>query len=1333
MNKSVFKNFIDLYSLTKTLCFELKPVGNTQKMLDENEVFSKDKLIKDKYIKTKLYFNRLHREFIEDALFGITLSDLSDYRTALNNWNKDRKNKEYETCLKVEEKRLREEIVEFFNNKANDWAENRYKHIGLKNKNTEILFEEAVFSILGDRYGKRKDTEIKDEVNNKTVSVFDSWKRFTGYFIKFQETRRNFYKSDGKETAIATRIINQNLKRFCDNLEIYESIRDKVNFSVIEKELSISLKNVFSLEYYNKCLLQVGIDKYNEIVGGRTEKNGEKKKGLNEYINKYKQDNKSERLPFLITLDKQILSEKEKFIDEIEDEKELLVVLRKFYRTSEEKTKILKNLITNFVLANDRYGLEEIYISKEAFNTISQKWTGETEAFEKALYDSMKINKPTGLSYNKKENNYKFPDFIALNYIKKALEQIQTEKFWRERYYKSDNNSNGLFENDSELSWRQFLDIFEYEFASNFERNVQYSIDKERDFKKELEAVDKFEIVLSVKEKERKIIAKAGYEIYKNKLEELLESGDIKITQDIKTIIKNFADQILLIYQMAKYFAVEKKRAWVDLYDLDDVFYNNPENGYLKFYENAYEGIIHAYNHLRNFLTKKLFSEYKWKLNFENPTLADGFDKNKEPDNSTVILRKENRYYLGVMKKGYNHLFSDRNEKKFTFQTGREGYKKMIYKQIANPAFDIHNLAITEKGVQRFTKLKNKEKYWPAEITRIKQEKSYAKENFDRSDFETFIDYVKKCAIGYWPDFKFNFSDTRKYKNIADFTNEIEKSGYKISFIDISENYIVEKNQNGELYLFEIHNKDWNLKDRKIKTGKKNLHTTYFESIFSAENIENNFPIKLNGQAELFFRPRTETDKLDKKLDKKGNKVFDHKRYSENKIFFHCPITLNRCKNNTYQINPKINNFLANNPDINIIGIDRGEKHLVYYSVIKQNGEIIKSGSLNTVNNINYAEKLGEKAKNKEHARKDWQDIEGIKNLKKGYISQVVRKIADLAIENNAIIVFEDLNMRFKQIRGGIEKSIYQQLEKALIEKLNFLVNKNEKNPQKAGNLLKAYQLTSPFKTFKNMGKQTGIIFYTQASYTSKIDPVTGWRPNLYLKYSNAENAKKDILKFLDIKFNQTKNRFEFTYDIKNFKNGEKEYPEKTKWILCSCVERYRWNKRMNNNQGGYEHYINLTDGKVENKDQKSEKIDNFKELFEKYKIDVNKDIKNQIEKIDTNNIKYKKFFEDFIFLFNLICQIRNTNEKVKDENGKDFIFSPVEPFFDSRNLKKFDSNLPQNGDDNGAYNIARKGICILKKISKYYNRNKDCKKITWNDLHVSNSDWDNFTQSNLK
>ena len=55
---------------------------------------------------------------------------------------------------------------------------------------------------------------------------------------------------------------------------------------------------------------------------------------------------------------------------------------------------------------------------------------------------------------------------------------------------------------------------------------------------------------------------------------------------------------------------------------------------------------------------------------------------------------------------------------------------------------------------------------------------------------------------------------------------------------------------------------------------------------------------------------------------------------------------------------------------------------------------------------------------------------------------------------------------------------------------------------------MRAYQLTAPFETFKDMGKQTGIIFYTQAAYTSRIDPITGWRPHLYLKYSSAEKPK---------------------------------------------------------------------------------------------------------------------------------------------------------------------------------------------------------------------------------
>ena len=256
------------------------------------------------------------------------------------------------------------------------------------------------------------------------------------------------------------------------------------------------------------------------------------------------------------------------------------------------------------------------------------------------------------------------------------------------------------------------------------------------------------------------------------------------------------------------------------------------------------------------------------------------------------------------------------------------------------------------------------------------------------------------------------------------------------------------------------------------------------------------------------------------------------------------------------------------------------------------------------------------------------------------------------------------------------------------------------------------------------MGKQTGIIFYTQAAYTSKIDPVTGWRPNLYLKYTSAEKAKSNILIFSKITYNFSKKCFEFTYDLKNFGESKNGFPQKTEWTLYSCVERFRWDKKLNQNKGGYKHYENLTDGKLMGGDPKDKNIQNFKELFKRYGIDVESgSILGQIKNLGLKG--NEKFFEDFIFFWKLLCQIRNTDESKKD-NENDFILSPAEPFFDSRKAEILGKNLPQNGDENGAYNIARKGIIILKKISAFSKNNGDCKKLKWGDLTVSHIEWDN-------
>ncbi len=1349
-NQSVFKDFTNLYELSKTLRFELKPVGKTLRMLEDAKVFKTDELIQKKYEQTKPFINKLHQEFVKESLEGRSLEGLESYQDILKEWQKDKKDKIAQKNLGIKEKELYKQVTQLFNAKAKEWSE-PYAHLGLKKKDIGILFEEGVFKILKEKYNNDKDAKITNKVTGE-IFFEDFWKGFVGYFQKFFETRKNFYKDDGTSTAIATRIVAQNLKRFCDNIGLFEKIKDQIDSSEVEQSFGISMEKVFSLDFYNQCLLQGGIDKYNEILGGKTLENGEKFKGINELINKYRQDNKGDKSSFLKILDKQILSEKESFIDEIKNDKELEETLKNLHETAKVKTKIFGTLFEDFIGNNTKYDLAKIYISKEAFNTISHKWTGGTDLFAENLFNALKDEQILKSSAKKKDGSYVFPDFIEFLHIKTALENVPKDiNFWKERYYVNKEGENKEFFLGNGEIWQQFLQIFNFEFNELFQKEI---IDNQTGKKMHI-----------------------GYKVYKEEISKLLE--DFKVDKDSTVIIKHFADSVLWIYQMAKYFALEKKRTWRDEYDLD-TFYTDPKNGYLAFYENAYEEIVQIYNKLRNYLTKKPYSTEKWKLNFQNSTLASGWDKNKEADNFTVILRKDGKYFLGLMRKGANKLFDKRYGSEFSQGLEKGKYEKMNYKYFPSPSkmipktstqvhevkkhfknssepffleessslgkfikqlkitkevFDLNNFEYKKsylstlngespdesQRVKADSKKTGQVKLFQKEFLNLSQnELLYKKSLFAWVDFcKEYLDCFPSTGDGFL-QFKKYIQDTEKYESIDQFYKDIERGGYKISFQNISEEYISCKNQNSELYLFKIHNKDWNLKDGKPKTGMKNLHTMYFESLFSSENIAQNFPMKLNGQAEIFYRPKTDINKLEMKKDSKGKNVVDHKRYEEDKIFFHLPMTLNRGKS-LFNFNVQLNNFLADNPEINIIGVDRGEKHLAYYSVINQNQEILDGGTLNVVKggngkDIDYHKKLEDKAEKREQARKDWQDVEGIKDLKKGYISQVVRKLADLAIEHNAIIVFEDLNMRFKQIRGGIEKSVYQQLEKALIEKLSFLVRKNEKNPEEAGYLLKAYQLSAPFETFQRIGKQTGIIFYTQASYTSKIDPLTGWRPNLYLKYSNAKKAKADISKFSEIEF--INNRFEFTYDLQEFrsqKDKKKEYPKKTLWTLCSSVERYRWNRKLNDNKGGYEHYSDLTS--------------DFKKLFKKYNININEDILGQIENMDTDDRKNNaRFFSGFMFFWNLICQIRNTNSDViSGESDNDFILSPVEPFFDSRKASQFGSDLPENGDDNGAFNIARKGIMILKKISQYVEENENCDKLKWGDLYISHTDWDNF------
>jgi CRISPR-associated protein Cpf1 len=788
--------------------------------------------------------------------------------------------------------------------------------------------------------------------------------------------------------------------------------------------------------------------------------------------------------------------------------------------------------------------------------------------------------------------------------------------------------------------------------------------------------------------------------------------------------IKELLDSIMAVVQFAKPLylvksgkAIEVGDKYPDFYDTFDGLYRN------------ISACIGIYNKTRNHITKKPYSINKFKINFDNSTLLDGWDVNKETANSGILLVKGGRYFLGIMSKDTTDIFnympeSDDSAKKQqakkllrqqVIANGAEDYfEKMVYKLLPDPSKMLPKVFFANSNINIFVP--------SGEILEIREKGLYKKEADNPKAIRQWIDFLKE-SIKKHPEwgayFSFKFSPTADYADTSEFYKEVAQQGYNISFDKIKASYINEKVKAVELYLFEIYNKDFS----SYSKGRPNLHTSYWKLLFSPENL-NDLVLKLNGQAEIFFRPtsinKNETpvhkakQSINNKnqLNPKKQSSFDYdivknRRFTADKFFFHCPITLNfRSASIAGRFNDEVNKYLKDNPDVNIIGIDRGERHLLYYSVINKNGQIVEQGSFNTITNsynsngrdtdirTDYHKLLDEKEKQRDIARKSWSTIENIKELKSGYLSHIVHKLASLMIKYNAVVILEDLNFGFKRGRFKVEKQVYQKFEQALINKLNYLVFKNNKAGQ-AGHYLKAYQLTAPFESFQKLGKQSGFLFYVLSNYTSKIDPITGFVNLLDTTYESVKKSQEFFRKFDSIVYNAKKDYFEFSFNYANFppdKSGSKK-----DWTVCTAgKERYRYDKEKK---------------EAVRYDVTAELI----KLFDKYGVSYKngENLTNVIANKDD-----KAFFEGLHFLLGLTLQLSHTYKDGDEE--KDFILSPYADkngnFFDSRKTRE---NQPRDGDANGAFNIARKGLWVLNKIRE-----------TGKPDVIKNADWFNFAQS---
>lgn len=1249
------KELTGLYSLTKTIGVELKPVGKTQELIEAKKLIEQDDQRAEDYKIVKDIIDRYHKDFIDKCLNCVKIKkdDLEKYVSLAENSNRD----------------------------AEDFDNIKTK---MRNQITEAFRKNSLFTNL---FKKNLIKEyLPTFVSEEERVVVNKFSKFTTYFDAFNDNRKNLYSGEAKSGTIAYRLIHENLPMFLDNIASFNIISETgVNeyFSSIEAEFTDTLNgkylaDLFQIDYFNNTLTQKKIDNYNYIVGA-----------VNKAVNLYKHQHKNVRIPLLKTLHKMILSDRVTpswLPERFESDEEMLTAIKAAYESLRDvlvgdNDDSLRNLLINI----DNFDLEHIYIAKDSgLTSISQQIFGYYDTYTLAIKDQLQRENPN-LYDERIDKLYKKEGSFSIAYLNRLVdtkEHITINEYYRllgsycreKRKRKDDffKQIDGAYCAISHLFWGKHGEIAQSDSDIEF---IQKLFD--------------------------------AYKGLQRFIKPLLGHGD-EADKDNE-------------------FDAKLRKVWDEL----DI-------------------ITPLYDKVRNWLSRKIYNPEKIKLCFENngKLLSGWVDSRTKSDNGTqyggYIFRKKNEigeydFYLGIS--ADTKLF--RRDAAISYDDGM--YERLDYYQLKSKTL-LGNSYAGDYGLDSMNLL--------SAFKNAAAKFQFEKEVVPK-DKENVPKYLKRLKLDYAGFYQILMNDDKvvdAYKSmkqhilatlassirvpaaielatqtelgIDELIDEIMNLPSKsFGYFPVATAAIEEANKREKkpLFLFKMSNKDLSYAAKSSEglrksRGTENLHTMYLKALLGM--TQSVFDI---GRGMVFFRHQTKglaettarhkanefvanKNKLnDKKKSIFGYEIVKNKRFTVDKYLFNLSVKLNYSQPNNKKIdvNSEVREIISNGGIKHIIGIDRGERNLLYLSLIDLKGNIVMQKSLNILKDdhnakgTDYKGLLTEREGERQDARRNWKKIANIKDLKRGYLSQVVHIISKMLVEYNAIVVLEDLNPGFIRGRQKIERNVYEQFERMLIDKLNFYVDKH-KDANETGGLLHALQLTSEFENFKKSEHQNGCLFYIPAWNTSKIDPATGFANLLDTRYTNADKALEFFSKFDAIRYNEEKDWFEFEFDYDKF--TQKAHGTRTKWILCTHGKRLRFLR----NSTRVQEVVVLTD--------------EFKKILGEAGIDIHVNLKEAICNLEGER---QKNLEPLMQFMKLLLQLRNS----KAGTDEDYILSPVADengiFYDSRSCGE---ELPENADANGAYNIARKGLMIIEQI-------KDAEDLGNLKFDISNKAWLNFAQ----
>lgn len=1308
--------------------FEIKDEeGNTKLTTDDEEFYQS-------YKKLKPIVDKYHRYHIQQALDSFVESAQQDYQCYKEDPEKHKDCFSALVCTLAEltkkkkeddkeEGERKKQIADITGNLCakisshlKDDTKNQYFTKNIQKKKEEIkfgydqLFSTYFFANELKDFATQPEIGLSSEEISLVESASKNTTRMAQYCDKLFTSRKNIYGM--KKNSVAYRCVHENLFRFF-------SICNKAKRICVELGKEEYLTTVFTPEVYCYYLSQDGIDRFNSVVSS-----------LNILINQHNQnltpkEKKEKKLYKLKTLHKQILSDKETVIDVIANEEDLKDKLQTVVKTLEELglTGTKENRVKVLLDSLNEYDLSQIYLNSNNLYPISAA----------LLNDGMKLK---NMVEWRKDNvpKKKFVSILEINkYIQKELEsKIDVCTYFKN--LKTKDAQSEKLENVFELIQAHFKT-----YSDSDSETIKGA--RRTAFKRLMDVV----FVLS-------------HTLKSLSCPEDTMEHDAAFYEEYDMIIKKISD-ITQAYNLIRNYVLQAK----DRGEQFPLYFGEDAKEFLNGFT-IVKG--HGTKH-KGYLFRKKVGEidgqvyYDYYLGISN---SPGLFKER---NSTDRL--ENDYDLQRM------IYYQTNEQTFRgnqFETANgKGckiakceetlYNSMLACVKNDPMLnaliykkgELVDGAKTPKGI--------------AEIVGKVHIESIMSDPLVQTANQSLSNKLIKTARSVKP-----IKELKNYKAKGLYSWEIYDelmnlvSTRKAKSYEWVDNRELEDALKGEksskMYLFRISNKDLNYfvpnetlideiqrEDEPLRKshGRENLHTMFFRSMMD----ENETVFDLGAGKIMYRRASAELKethapgKLRNKNRRNANKestfkysLYKNKRFTRDQMTLHLSMTQNYKvpdKSNVKQINEAVREYITTTKEkYNIIGIDRGERNLLYVTLMKPDSTIIRQKSLNILTDeqhnlsTDYHQLLKEKVDKIKQQKADWDEVDKISTLKEGYLSQAVHEIAKMAVDNKAIIVMEKLSEGFKSARQKYLSNVYQLFERMLVRKLSFYTDKTiDKNAP--GGILNALQLTAEDSVDLNKNDdnvvQNGIIFFVPAWMTSKIDPVTGFA-NLFAfgGIKTLKEARKLVSKFSVIGFDKKKKEFVFSFDYHNFGIT---IDSVNKWTIGTHGKRIVFC----HDENGYpkRKHVVLTN--------------EFMEIFKKYDIEVSEDMRVCILNYniaehpsisdELKKAENKGFFEELFKHIRYIVQLRNSDPDASDEKDKDYIISPVikteGKYYLSSNYLNADSpekqekaKLPIDSDANGAYNIARKGIMVLQQI-------EEKKK----SLKISEKEWLAFAQKNYK